>query len=39
MQELEKLRHTAAHLLAHAIKELYPNAMTTIGPEIEDGFY
>ncbi|HLD15235.1 MAG TPA: threonine--tRNA ligase [Candidatus Nanoarchaeia archaeon] len=39
MQELEKLRHTAAHILAHAIKELYPSALPTIGPAIEDGFY
>lgn len=39
MQDLEKLRHTAAHVLAHAVKELYPNALPTIGPAIEDGFY
>ena len=33
------LRHSAAHLLAHAVKELYPDAQVTIGPVIEDGFY
>ena len=37
--DLEKLRHTAAHVLAHAIKELYPEAVPTIGPTIENGFY
>ncbi|HLC55109.1 MAG TPA: threonine--tRNA ligase [Candidatus Nanoarchaeia archaeon] len=37
--DVEKLRHTAAHVLAHAIKELYPEALPTIGPTIEDGFY
>jgi threonyl-tRNA synthetase len=36
---LEVLRHSTAHLLAHAIKELYPTAQITIGPVIEDGFY
>jgi len=36
---LEVLRHSTAHLLAHAIKELYPAAQITIGPVIEDGFY
>jgi threonyl-tRNA synthetase len=38
-QELEHLRHSAAHLLAAAVEELYPNAKRTIGPAIEDGFY
>src|SRR4051794_2397326 len=33
------LRHSTAHLLAHAVKELYPKAQVTIGPVIEDGFY
>ena len=33
------LRHSAAHLLAHAVKELHPDAQVTIGPVIEDGFY
>ena len=36
---LEILRHSTAHLLAHAVKELYPAAQVTIGPVIEDGFY
>ena len=33
------LRHSSAHLLAHAVKELFPDAQVTIGPVIEDGFY
>ena len=36
---IEILRHSTAHLLAHAVKELYPEAQVTIGPVIEDGFY
>jgi threonyl-tRNA synthetase len=36
---LDIIRHSAAHLLAHAVKELYPQAQPTIGPVIEDGFY
>lgn len=36
---LEVIRHSAAHLLAHAVKQLYPSAQVTIGPVIEDGFY
>lgn len=36
---LEHIRHTLAHLLAAAVLELYPNAKTTIGPAIENGFY
>ncbi len=36
---VEILRHSTAHLLAHAVKELYPEAQVTIGPVIEDGFY
>lgn len=36
---LDKLRHSAAHLLAAAVLELYPDAKPTIGPAIEDGFY
>ena len=36
---LEVLRHSTAHLLAHAVKRLYPSAQVTIGPVIEDGFY
>ena len=36
---LEVIRHSAAHLLAQAVKELYPETQVTIGPVIEDGFY
>jgi threonyl-tRNA synthetase len=36
---VEILRHSTAHLLAHAVKELHPEAQVTIGPVIEDGFY
>ncbi len=36
---LEVIRHSTAHLLAQAIKDLYPDAQITIGPVIEDGFY
>jgi len=35
----ELLRHSTAHLLAHAVKELFPEAQVTIGPVIENGFY
>ncbi len=37
--DLEKLRHSAAHLLAHAIKELFPHAQATIGPATATGFF
>ena len=36
---VEVLRHSTAHLLAYAVKELFPDAQVTIGPVIEDGFY
>jgi len=36
---LELLRHDAAHVMAEAVKELYPETQVTIGPAIEDGFY
>ena len=36
---LEIIRHSCAHLLAHAVKELFPEAQVTIGPTIENGFY
>ena len=36
---LEIIRHSSAHLLAQAVKELFPAAQVTIGPVIEDGFY
>ncbi len=36
---LSIIRHSTAHLLAYAVKELFPEAQVTIGPEIENGFY
>ena len=36
---LEIIRHSTAHLLAYAVKELFPDAQVTIGPVIENGFY
>lgn len=36
---LDNLRHSCAHLLAAAVEQLYPNALKTIGPAIENGFY
>ncbi len=36
---LEVLRHSTAHLLAYAVKELFPDAQVTIGPVIDNGFY
>ena len=36
---LEMIRHSTAHLLAYAVKELFPEAQVTIGPVIEHGFY
>ncbi len=36
---LEIIRHSTAHLLAQAVKELFPETQVTIGPVIEDGFY
>ncbi len=36
---LEVIRHSTAHLLAHAVKELFPDAQVTIGPVIENGFF
>jgi threonyl-tRNA synthetase len=36
---VEILRHSTSHLLAHAVKELFPDAQVTIGPVIEDGYY
>ena len=38
-KNLEMLNHSCAHLLAHAIKHLYPNAKFWVGPAIETGFY
>ena len=37
--DLEKIRHSASHVLASAVKELFPEAKLGIGPAIDDGFY
>ena len=40
MQDLrDKIRHSAAHLLAESVLKIYPDAKLTIGPAISDGFY
>jgi len=39
MESIEHKRHTLAHILAAAVKELYPDAKPTIGPAIDNGFY
>ena len=36
---LDIIRHSCAHLLGHAVKQLFPEAKMVIGPVIEDGFY
>ena len=36
---LEVIRHSTAHLLAQAVKSLFPKAQVTIGPVVDDGFY
>ncbi len=36
---LHMIRHSTAHLMAQAVKQLYPDAQVTIGPVVEDGFY
>jgi threonyl-tRNA synthetase len=38
-EKQEKIRHSAAHILAYAVQELYPKAKNTIGPPVEEGFY
>lgn len=38
-EQLNKLNHSCAHLLAHAVKNLYPHALFWVGPVIEEGFY
>ena len=37
--DLEKMRHTLSHVLAAAVKELYPTTTFGIGPAIDNGFY
>jgi len=39
VEGLELIRHSASHLMAYAVKELFPEAQVTIGPVIENGFY
>ena len=39
VEGLEVIRHSTAHLLAYAVKELFPEAQVTIGPVIDNGFY
>ncbi|MFN2448733.1 MAG: threonine--tRNA ligase [Candidatus Baltobacteraceae bacterium] len=39
MASLPELRHTAAHVLAYAVQDMFPDAKPTIGPAIENGFY
>ncbi len=36
---VDVIRHSSAHLMAHAVKELFPETQVTIGPVVEDGFY
>jgi len=38
-EALDKLRHSASHLMAHAVKQLFPDAKVAIGPSIDTGFY
>ena len=38
MNELQTLRHSASHMLAQAVKRLYPDTKLAIGPAIDDGF-
>ncbi|MBI4759541.1 MAG: threonine--tRNA ligase, partial [Chloroflexi bacterium] len=38
-QDLERMRHSAAHVMAEAVLELFPGAKLAIGPAIEEGFY
>ncbi len=37
--ELYRIRHSAAHVMAQAVLEMFPEAKYTIGPPVEDGFY
>ncbi|MCY4108063.1 MAG: threonine--tRNA ligase, partial [Chloroflexi bacterium] len=39
MSELEKMRHSCAHVMAAAVTEMFPNASLGFGPPIDDGFY
>ncbi len=37
--DLYKVRHSSAHIMAQAVREMFPDAQIAIGPPIEDGFY
>src|SRR5690348_3041557 len=39
MDDLERMRHSAAHVMAEAVTSIFPDAKLAIGPPIEDGFY
>jgi threonyl-tRNA synthetase len=39
MAHIEHIRHTLAHLLAQSVLEQFPNAILTLGPAIDNGFY
>ncbi len=39
MSQIEKIRHSLSHLMAHSVKDIYPQALFGMGPAIEDGFY
>lgn len=39
VSEMERLRHSAAHIMAEAVIEMFPEAKLGIGPAIETGFY
>jgi len=36
---IQRMRHSAAHVMAEAVQEIFPDARFAIGPAIEDGFY
>jgi len=38
-EDREKYRHSTSHVMAHAVKTLFPNAALGIGPAIDEGFY
>ncbi|HIS74889.1 TPA: hypothetical protein IAA86_07705, partial [Candidatus Galligastranaerophilus intestinavium] len=38
-EKLQTLRHSASHIMAQAVQNLFPNAKLAIGPAIENGFY
>ena len=38
-EKIEKMRHTLSHILAAAVKELYPTTTFGVGPTVENGFY